>query len=126
MRTWPEKCLSVAKKSHSRIIASCESIKHQLILTKVGDFSEKKKHRHFTRPFQSVRLKPGERGWGTRLLNRNVGRTNWAFRHISIAATMACTIYDSTAMLNLHQFSFKCTAYLLHLLCLSDRSTILN
>jgi len=36
---WPE---SAAKKSHSRIFASCESIKHQLTLAKVGDFSEKK------------------------------------------------------------------------------------
>jgi len=32
----------VAKKSHSRIIASCESIKHQLTLTKVGNSQEKK------------------------------------------------------------------------------------
>ena len=36
------KALAVAKKSHSRIIASCESTKHQLTLAKVGDFPEKK------------------------------------------------------------------------------------
>ena len=51
-----KKWSTMIRMTYSPIDTSCEAIKHQSTIARFGDSLDKKRYRHYTRPFWSGRL----------------------------------------------------------------------